>query len=49
VIGVYGLGWPAGTIVFQLWFDGATALGAMLAFHIRAFGRSGGRRLDPPR
>lgn len=37
IIGVWGLGWSANVAVFQIWFDGATALGAMLALHLRAF------------
>jgi hypothetical protein len=36
VLGVYWLGWSAGLAVFQIWFDGVTALGAMLALHMRA-------------
>ncbi len=37
VIGVYKLGWSAGAVPLLIWFDGATALGAMLAFQVRAF------------
>jgi hypothetical protein len=48
VIGVYWLGWSANVIVFQLWFDGVTALGAMLAFQIRAFARRGGKPFEVP-
>ncbi len=36
-IGVYWLDWSASTAVFQIWFNGVTALGAMLALHLRAF------------
>ena len=48
VVGVYWLGWSADVIVFQIWFDGVTALGAMLAFQIRAFVRNGGRTFEVP-
>jgi hypothetical protein len=37
VIGVYGLNWSTNAIVFQIWFDGVAALGAMIALHMRAF------------
>lgn len=37
VIGVYGFSWSANVIVFQIWFDGVAALGAMIALHLRAF------------
>ena len=42
VIGVYWLGWSAAVVIFQLWFDGITALGAMLAFQMRGFAKKGG-------
>jgi hypothetical protein len=48
VVGVYGLGWSANLIIFQLWLDGVTALGAMLAFQIRAFARRGGKPFEVP-
>jgi hypothetical protein len=48
VLGVYWLGWSANLVIFQLWFDGATALGAMLAFQIRAFARRGGKPFEVP-
>jgi hypothetical protein len=48
VIGVYWLGWSANVIIFQIWFDGVTALGAMLAFQIRAFARRGGKPFEVP-
>lgn len=48
VAGVYALGWSADVVIFQLWFDGVTALGAMLAFQIRAFARRGGKPFEPP-
>jgi hypothetical protein len=35
-------------IIFQIWFDGVTALGAMLAFQIQAFARRGGRPFEVP-
>src|SRR5262249_24322514 len=31
VIGVYGFGWSAGLTVFNYWFDGLTALAAIIA------------------
>src|SRR5438045_7971786 len=31
VIGIYGFGWSAALSVFNYWFDGLTALGAILA------------------
>ena len=31
VIGVYGFGWSAGLTVFNYWFDGVTALAAIIA------------------
>src|SRR5947207_1188481 len=31
VIGIYGFGWSAGLTVFNYWFDGLTALAAILA------------------
>jgi Family of unknown function (DUF6498) len=31
VVGVYGFGWSAGLTVFNYWFDGVTALAAILA------------------
>ena len=48
VVGVYWLGWSANVIIFQIWFDGVTALGAMLAFQIRAFARRGGKPFEVP-
>jgi len=48
VVGVYWLGWSADIVIFQLWFDGVTALGAMLAFQIRAFAHNDRRALKPP-
>jgi len=48
VAGVYFLGWSADMIIFQFWFDGVTALGAMLAFQTRAFARNGGKGFDVP-
>jgi hypothetical protein len=48
VIGVYGLGWPADVIIFQIWLDGVTALGAMLAFQIRGFAIRGGKPFEVP-
>lgn len=48
VIGVYWLGWSANVIIFQIWFDGVTALGAMLAFQIRAFAGRGGKPFEAP-
>jgi hypothetical protein len=41
VLGVYLLGWSASQTAFQIWFDGLTALGAMLGFHIRAVAARG--------
>jgi hypothetical protein len=37
VIGVYALHWSSNAFLFQLWFDGVAALGAMIALHMRAF------------
>ena len=48
VVGVYWLGWSADIVIFQLWFDSVTALGAMLAFQIRAFAHNDRRALKPP-
>jgi hypothetical protein len=48
VVGVYTLGWSAEVVVFQLWFDGITALGAMLALQIRAFASRGGKPFEVP-
>src|SRR6201995_4224064 len=31
VVGIYGFGWSAGLAVFNYWFDGLTALAAILA------------------
>ena len=31
VVGIYGFGWSAGLSVFNYWFDGLTALAAILA------------------
>jgi hypothetical protein len=45
---VYLLGWTADFIIFQIWFDGITALGAMLAFQILAFARKGGKPFEVP-
>jgi hypothetical protein len=35
-------------VVFQIWFDGVTALGAMLAFQMRAFARRGDKVFEAP-
>jgi hypothetical protein len=48
VIGVYGLGWSADLVIFQIWFDSVTALGAMLAFQIRGFARNDPTIMQPP-
>jgi hypothetical protein len=48
VVGIYWLGWSADETVFQIWFDGVTALGAMLAFQMGAFARSGGKVFEAP-
>lgn len=48
VIGVYGLGWSAEVVMLQIWFDGVTALGAMLAFQMRGFIRNDRRTFEPP-
>jgi hypothetical protein len=48
VVGVYALGWSAEVVIFQLWFDGVTALGAMLALQIRAFASRGGKPFEVP-
>ncbi len=37
VIGVHALGWSPAVAVFEIWFDGVTALAAMIALHLRAF------------
>src|SRR5213082_2674954 len=31
VVGIYGFGWPAALAVFNYWFDGLTALAAIVA------------------
>src|SRR5947207_12946526 len=31
VVGIYGFGWSAGLTVFNYWFDGLTALAAIIA------------------
>lgn len=48
VIGVYWLGWFANIVIFQIWFDGVTALGAMLAFQMRAFAKKDPKLLQAP-
>lgn len=48
VIGVYALGWSTDIVIFQLWFDGLTALGAMLAFQMRAFAHNEPKIMQPP-
>ncbi len=48
VVGVYWLGWSADLVIFQLWFDGVTALGAMLAFQMRAFVRNDKKTFEAP-
>ncbi len=40
VIGVHALGWSPAVAVFEIWFDGVTALAAMIALHLRAFART---------
>lgn len=40
VVGVFWLDWSPALSVLVLWFDGLTALAAMLAFQTRAFGRN---------
>ena len=37
VIGVFGFGWPAAVAVFEIWFDGASALGAMFFLALAVF------------
>lgn len=37
VAGVYWFSWTAREVVLQIWFDGATALAAMMAFQMAAF------------
>jgi hypothetical protein len=48
VAGVYWLGWSANVVIFEIWFDGVTALGAMLAFQMRAFARRGDKAFEVP-
>jgi hypothetical protein len=48
VIGVYGLGWSAAAVIFQIWFDGVAALGAMLALHLRAFALTDAKAFRAP-
>lgn len=48
VAGLYVLGWSADVVILEIWFDGVTALGAMLAFQVRAFARRGGRAFEVP-
>ena len=40
VIGVHALHWSPAVAVFEIWFDGVTALAAMIALHLRAFART---------
>ncbi len=37
VFGVYGLDWTGGLAVFEIWFDGVTALALMMALQMRGF------------
>ncbi|MCF8179247.1 MAG: hypothetical protein K9J74_12120 [Sulfuritalea sp.] len=37
VAGVHLLDWSSTVALFEIWFDGASALAAMIALHIRAF------------
>lgn len=37
VLGVHALDWSPAVAVFEIWFDGVTALAAMIALHLRAF------------
>lgn len=37
VVGVFALDWAPAVAVFEIWFDGVTALAAMIALHLRAF------------
>jgi len=48
VVGVYALDWPAAIVVIQIWFDGVTALGAMLALQMRAFLRNDSKPFPVP-
>jgi hypothetical protein len=48
VVGVYALGWSTDLVIIQIWFDGLTALGAMLAFQVRGFARNDPKLLQPP-
>jgi hypothetical protein len=48
VVGVYVFGWSTDRVIFQIWFDGLTALGTMLAFHMRALAGRGGKPFDAP-
>ena len=43
VIGVHALDGSAAVVVFQIWVDGVTALGGMLALQMRAFIHAGTR------
>ena len=48
VIGVYGFHWSAGLTVFNYWFDGLTAVAAILAALVpRALRESGTKRTGP--
>jgi hypothetical protein len=40
VIGVHALDWSPAVAVFEIWFDGVTALAAMIALQLRAFART---------
>lgn len=40
VVGVHALDWSPAVAVFEIWFDGVTALAAMIALHLRAFART---------
>jgi len=48
VVGVYALGWSSRVAVFEIWFDGATALAVMLALQMRAFARNDPASFMPP-
>jgi hypothetical protein len=48
VLGVHRFDWSGELVVAQMWLDGVTALGAMLAFQMRAFVRRDRERPGVP-
>src|SRR5215813_3623566 len=48
VVGIYGFGWSAALSVFNYWFDGLTALAAILAALVPRALRESQKRSDNP-